>query len=266
MQYAMVEGHRREAFRGGRGTCPTCGADALAKCGTRKIPHWAHQALKDCDPWWENETDWHRTWKNHYPEECREVVHVASDGEIHRSDIKTPHGIYIEVQHSHLPEPERLAREAFYGNLIWVLDGRSFRKNFDIYHPLPHPRSLLAGDLVWSKATRGMKGANVGLFLRLSENKSATKATLRWGQIHPLEEIQAEVKQNYVGHHQFDWIRPHQSWLAAACPVYIDFGETHLVRLQTYDESGLRCVRMVRRDDFLQATLTANRAADVVPD
>lgn len=270
MQYALVAGVRREASVGIGGTCPACGSATVARCGTRKIHHWAHRALKDCDQWWENETDWHRAWKNHYPAECREVVHFAPDGEIHRSDIKTPGGIYIEVQHSHLPEPERLAREAFYGNLIWVLDGRSFRKSFEVCHELPHPRSLLAEDIVWCAAHRRMKGLNSGMFYRLSQNGPATKANFhsvqRFVQINPACEIQAEVQQNYVGHHQFYWTRPHESWLASGSPVYIDFGDEVLLRLQVYDESGLRCVRLVSRTAFLKATLSATRAADVVPD
>lgn len=49
MQYALVEGRRLEAFSGGKGTCAACGNDALAKCGTRRLHHWAHRSLKDCD-------------------------------------------------------------------------------------------------------------------------------------------------------------------------------------------------------------------------
>jgi len=266
MQYALVEGHRKEAFPGGRGTCSICGNDTLAKCGTRKIPHWAHRSLKDCDPWWENETEWHREWKNRYPEECREISHTAPDGEIHRSDIRTPGGIYIEVQHSHMPEMELQAREAFYGNLIWVLDGRGFRKSFDVCHPLPNPRSAMAQDLVWSPARRGYSGANSGLFHRLSENPPHTKATLRFGQIHSIREVLDELALSYDGHHQFVWTRPHLSWLSARSPVYIDFGETHLARLQVYDETCMHCVRMVRRDEFIQVTLTATSVVDVFPD
>ncbi len=266
MQYALVDGARREAFPKGKGTCAICGNATLAKCGERKLHHWAHRSLKDCDPWWENETDWHRAWKAHYPEECREVVHVASDGEVHRSDIRAPGGIYIEVQHSHMPEPELRARETFYGNLIWILDGRSWRKNFDVCHALPNPRSPMAADLVWFQAKRGYHGANNGMFLRLSENPPHTKTTLRGGEIHSLRSIAAEVQANYSGHHQFAWTRPHEAWLEAGCPIYIDFGEPFMARLQSYDETGLRCVRMVRRDEFIQATMTASRAVDLFPD
>src|ERR1035438_2803714 len=95
MQYAQIGVERREAFPGGRGTCPICGASTVAKCGRRVIHHWAHATRRDCDPWWENETDWHREWKSLFPEECREISYTVPDGEIHRADLVTPTGIVI---------------------------------------------------------------------------------------------------------------------------------------------------------------------------
>ena len=35
-----------------------------------------------------------------------------------------------------MSDKERVAREDFYKNLVWVLDGRGFLQNFDIYHML----------------------------------------------------------------------------------------------------------------------------------
>jgi competence protein CoiA len=144
--------------------------------------HWAHACRKDCDPWWENETAWHREWKNLFPVKCREISYTAPDGEIHRADIVTHSGVVIEVQHSQMTDCERLSREAFYQNLVWIIDGRGFRHNFDIYHPLPHPASELAQDIVWLKATRPLQGGAVcGMFMRLSEGildyPGVTKAT-----------------------------------------------------------------------------------------
>jgi len=108
------------------------------------------------------------------------VSYTAPDGEIHRADVVTTSGIVIECQHCQMIDEERLSREHFYKNLVWVLDGKAFRHNFDIYHPLPHPASELARDFVWFKATRSMKGAAGGIFLRLSEgileDPNATKA------------------------------------------------------------------------------------------
>ena len=117
MQFAHLNGESVEAFPGGKASCPICGTVMLAKCGPRIVHHWAHQGQRDCDPWWENETEWHREWKNRFPASCREVSHTAPDGEIHRADIKTPTGIYIEVQHSSMTDVERISRETFYRNL-----------------------------------------------------------------------------------------------------------------------------------------------------
>lgn len=271
MELAIVDGKRVAPFPKGRGTCEMCGDPAIAKCGALKLHHWAHHAQRNCDPWWENETDWHREWKSHYPIECREVIHRADSGEIHRSDIRTPSGLYIEVQHSHMPEPERVARENFYGNLIWIVDGRSFRDRFEIYHPLPSPKSELSLDLVWSKGKRGLGGANRGLFFRVSEAReddpTATRATVRGGLIHSIREIQAAIDESYQGHHQYDWIRPHQGWLASGCPVYLDFGDAYLARLQVFDpETRLPCVRLVSKSDFISSTLTSGEASEVLAD
>ncbi|WP_286839419.1 hypothetical protein [Spongiibacter sp.] len=70
----------------------------------------------------------------------------------------------IEIQHSTMTDAERVSREEFYQNLVWILDGSVFQDNFDIYHILPDPKSEIAQDLVWNKAKRHMNGANSGLF------------------------------------------------------------------------------------------------------
>lgn len=267
MQLAIVGNERVEAFSGGRGLCEICGSEMVAKCGPRVMHHWAHFRPKDCDPWWENETPWHREWKNLFPIECREVSHTAEDGEIHRADIKTPTGIVIEVQHSSMTDAERRSREDFYRNLVWVIDGTRFRDNFDIYHALPDPNSDLACDLVWAKAQRGLNGAIAGLFFRLSEARDETpgitKAEVRSGLIHSIHEITDKLDASYCGHHQYDWVRPRKTWLDARCPVYIDFGDASLVKLERYDDSGLQCIRYVTKRKFVHDALTETKAADI---
>lgn len=85
-----------------------------------------------------------------------------------------------------MTDAERESREAFYQNLVWVIDGTPFRKNFDIYHMLPDPASELAQDPVWAKAARHADGANCGIFFRVSVNQEhyqgVTKARLRGGR------------------------------------------------------------------------------------
>jgi competence protein CoiA len=244
-----------------------CGSPTLAKCGPRVIHHWSHAARKNCDPWWENETEWHRQWKNLFPVVHREVSYTAPDGEVHRADVVTQSGIVIEFQHSQMTDAERLSREHFYRNLVWVLDGKEFRHNFDLYHALPHPASEVAQDIVWFKATRPMKGAARGIFLRLSEgvleDPSVTKATLRGGYMHFLHEIQPKMHEAYAGHHQYDWVRPRRTWLDATCPVYVDLGFDTLARLETYDESGLLCVRLIPKRAFVHEVMTKRDAADI---
>jgi competence protein CoiA len=259
VQYALIEGERREAFVGGKGSCPICRGSMVSKCGPRVLHHWAHARRKNCDPWWENETEWHRAWKNHFPAEYREVSYVAPDGEVHRADIVTQTNIVIEFQHSSMTDAERASRENFYKNLVWVIDGKGFRANFDICHPLPAPKSGMAQDLVWFKATRSMRGATRGLFLRKSERANSETD----GLMHGIGEIEEAVNRAYRGHHQYDWVRPRRTWLDATCAVYIDFGEEELVRLDIYGDTGMRCIYRVAKRKFLHDVQTETQATAI---
>lgn len=128
MKLAIIDGQRREAQPGLSGECPVCKATTIAKCGEKNIWHWAHKGKRNCDRWWENETEWHRDWKNHFPVEWQEVVRWADDGEKHIADVKTDQDWVIEFQHSYINPDERRSRESFYGNMVWVVDGLR-RKN-----------------------------------------------------------------------------------------------------------------------------------------
>lgn len=72
MRFALVENKIAEAETGLSGTCRGCGRPVIAKCGTIRIPHWAHVNNKNCDTWWEGETEWHRSWKNNFPSDWQE--------------------------------------------------------------------------------------------------------------------------------------------------------------------------------------------------
>jgi len=124
MRFALVEGEPREATPDGSGTCRVCGDPTIAKCGRQRIWHWAHKQARTCDTWWEPETLWHREWKDHFPKDWQECIHLAPDGEKHIADVRTGHGVTLEFQHSFLPEAELLSREQFYPKLIWVIDGK----------------------------------------------------------------------------------------------------------------------------------------------
>jgi predicted RNA-binding Zn-ribbon protein involved in translation (DUF1610 family) len=131
MKYAIVNGQRAEPSKGTKGTCPACGSEMISRICKTKVDHWAHKSKQNCDPWWENETVWHREWKNHFEIEWQEIVHKdETTGEIHIADISTPHGWTIEIQHSPMDDEERKARNAFYKKIVWVVDGA--RRKTDI--------------------------------------------------------------------------------------------------------------------------------------
>ncbi len=129
MKLADIAGQRYEAQPGLSATCPSCIAAVVAKCGDYRVWHWAHRGVRGCDPWWETETEWHRTWKNGFPTDWQEVVHFAESGEKHIADVKTNSGMVIEFQHSFLKAEERKAREAFYRKMVWVVDGRRRKRD-----------------------------------------------------------------------------------------------------------------------------------------
>lgn len=134
MKYAIVENKKVEATKGVKGTCPNCGFDLIAKCGELKVNHWSHKGNRNCDPWWENETEWHRSWKGYFPKEWQEIVHFDESGEKHIADVKTKNGWVLEIQHSFMNPEERRSRNSFYQQLVWIVDGtrrKTDKKQFE---------------------------------------------------------------------------------------------------------------------------------------
>ena len=133
MKYAIVEGERQTAIPHVRGTCQVCKGETVAKCGQFKQWHWAHKTKVSCDHWWETETEWHRNWKNQFPETWQEIIHKdLTIGEKHVADVKTADGRVVEFQHSLLKKEEIDKREQFYAEMIWIVDG--LRNPNDDFH------------------------------------------------------------------------------------------------------------------------------------
>jgi hypothetical protein len=145
MRFANSEGVRASATPKATGTCPACDSPVLARCGSERIWHWAHKSYRNCDTWWDNETLWHRNWKAEFPDDWNEVIQTSATGERHIADVKTPTGLVIEFQHSSLTNDERAAREAFYGSMIWVVDGTRLKRDGDILAGLEHGRRIARG-------------------------------------------------------------------------------------------------------------------------
>jgi competence protein CoiA len=131
MKFALIDNIKTEASKGAIGICPCCGSKLIAKCGDVKVNHWSHQGIRNCDLWWENETEWHREWKGNFTKEWQEVIHTdETTGERHIADIKTSHGLVVEFQHSQINPIERISRERFYKNLVWVVDGTRLKRDY----------------------------------------------------------------------------------------------------------------------------------------
>lgn len=124
MRYSYVDGIKAEAKPKLVGVCPCCGGVTIAKCGRFTIHHWAHKNKLECDPWWENESEWHRSWKKYFPEEWQEVIFENPvTKEKHIADIFTENKCVIEVQSYPISEEEAKSREDFYGNMVWIING-----------------------------------------------------------------------------------------------------------------------------------------------
>ncbi len=129
MRYAIINNRRQEAEPGLLGTCPSCQNAVIAKCGEKKVRHWAHRGKRVCDMWWENETEWHRHWKDQFPVDWQEQIQTSPEGEKHIADIRTDQGWVLEFQYSAIAPQERNSRTEFYKKLVWVVNGLRRKKD-----------------------------------------------------------------------------------------------------------------------------------------
>jgi competence protein CoiA len=238
MEIALVDGVRSLSAPGLKGFCPCCAQAVIAKCGSQLIWHWSHQGKRHCDPWWENESDWHRGWKAHFPERMHEVVQFdKATGEKHIADLKTDRGMVIEIQHSAMSLEELKAREAFYKHMIWIVDGRSFVKLFEVHpEPIPHPAASFLDDVVFFER-------RAWAFWRPSENEVGSSLV----RLHKSEEIEGQIQEHYKGHHFFTWKRAREVWFSAKAPVLIDFGGPELYRICKYQAPSAHCVQRISK-------------------
>lgn len=134
MKFAIDNLNKRikPEFSGQKAICPFCNGILIGKCGEIYTWHWQHQANADCDKWKEHETEWHRTWKNKFPDSWQEVI-INKGDEKHIADIRTPNGAIIEFQNSSISISTIRKREKFYKNMVWVLNAIEFKENFKIW-------------------------------------------------------------------------------------------------------------------------------------
>lgn len=141
-------GNKIEATPDSSGFCPACVSELVPKCGQIKIHHWAHKGRRDCDDWYEPETEWHAEWKRQFGKENCEVVMPP-----HRADIVGKSGVVIELQHSPISPEEIREREDFYKNMVWIVNAHPFQGNLYFYSNPFLQRN--GGQPIWNKPKDG---------------------------------------------------------------------------------------------------------------
>jgi len=250
MKYSLVNGIKQEPTPKNKGFCIFCGGATTAKCGKQKVWHWAHDSKQMCDSWWENETPWHRQWKNYFPKHNQEVIHYdVLTGEKHIADVKTDNNLVIEFQNSPMNQVELESRENFYGAMVWIINGEKFRDNFTIGLKIPDPFSKIAEDILI--LPNGLLAKKKEITIPLENNCF---------EFYEYGDFEKEIQESYNGHHFFDWKSKRDIWYLSKKPVFIDFGDKFLWELQVYDEENYkqylmmptRCVKKILKEDFIK--------------
>lgn len=188
MIYALSEGGLRIAAEPGlSAVCPCCRESVVPHCGDLRVWHWAHKNAAECDPWWEPETEWHRSWKCLVPTERTEVI--LGD---HRADLIASDGAIVELQNSPISVQEIREREAFYGaRMLWLLNGEPFRGNFRVQKSGQQGRYQWAWPrLAWTYARRPVliHGFSQGTLLR-GPNRVTGKLEPRFQPLHESSDV-----------------------------------------------------------------------------
>ena len=146
MKYANLDGERLEPAPKLKAKCPFCKSDVVARCGKIRVWHWAHKSTTHCDHWWEAEKQWHRDWKNLFPDEWQEQGRRDDSGELQIADVLTPKGLALEFQHSAIARDEVEKRTAFHKDICWIVDGMRLESTIKQFKTaLNHARPLNSG-------------------------------------------------------------------------------------------------------------------------
>jgi competence protein CoiA len=224
MQYSIVNGQRTEAKPNLLGLCICCNKPTYSACGKFISWHWRHKNLKDCDNWWEAETEWHREWKLKFPEHWREVIQYDNfHQEKHIADVKTDKGVVLEFQNSPITIDELKSRENFYDKMIWIVNGLGFKDNFEFGYKLPNFNSEFPKNYKFTNS----KFMSVYEYLENSNPNDFVEILNTINNI-PLKEF---VEKYHTKHYTFNWKQARQVWFQTQKPVFIDFNDGLLWRI-----------------------------------
>jgi len=189
------------------------------------------------------ETPWHKDWKHAFPSTFREVSFTDDlAGQLHRADVHTPCGTTLEFQNSPISIDELSSREAFYPNLIWILNGKKF-KGFRILKALPDvdDPKLSAYEFCHTDHLSMIRKSDL-----LNGRGNPKPLNFR----HPELRTLALTSHYY----SFCWKHPHRVWYQAKCPIIIDLGGHFLYQLKQRSQlSGdYPYLHMIPRKSFIE--------------
>ncbi len=245
MKYAIVNNEKSEAAPRLKGFCQFCGSPVISKCGSLKIWHWAHCNDSNCDPWHENETEWHQKWKNCFPVQNQEIIHYDEmNNEKHIADVKTNNGMIIEFQNSPIKYSELQAREKFYKNMFWIVNASVF-KNFKILERVPNPESLEMQNISLWMPINEKCYTGYHLVSELDENDGMIEC-------YCAEKFRIKAIEENSEFYFYYWERPREVWYDAIKPVFFDFNDEYLYLLKKYPRQRFKCLRGILKKELIE--------------
>ena len=245
MQYAIVDDIKSLPEKGKTGICIGCGKEVVAKCGSIKVHHWAHKRTEDCDTWSEPETEWHREWKNKFPESYREVIFQdTTTNDYHRADIHTKDGVTIEFQNSPIPVEEFNQRNSFYKKIIWVVNGLKFKDNITLDRQIPHP----ADPQLKEFEMQGM------VFFKKEDILDLGIPEPRMLQVYSLNDPELKGVELSNIHYALTWKNRRKVWFESSAFVFLDFGHDFLYWLRKREQilEPFWYIQIIRKSYFIK--------------
>lgn len=188
------------------------------------------------------ETVWHSSWKKAFPVSFRERTFLNKvEGYYHRADIFTACGTAIEFQNSPITLAELQSREAFYPNLIWLVNGEKF-KGFKVLKHLPDVDDPKLADFEFCHRANLTMVRKTDVLMGLEKPKVLT--------FHHPELRNLPLTPHYFS---FRWSNPHRVWYEAKCPIIIDLGGYFLYQLKQRQQlnGAYAYLHMIPRKDFI---------------
>lgn len=205
MLFALVKNTLSPPSKGLNGKCPLCSESVISRCGEVNLHHWSHKKGTECDGWTEQETFWHKSWKECFPQRNREVI-FEKQNKKHFADIYTDDGIIIELQNSSISLETINQREIFYGEkMLWIINGSKYRYRISIF------RTSAINTII--------------------NNKNIPNTSLHRYYSNYVNLADQNINEfiSTGNEFQFHWEYPIRSWRNTQRPVFLDIGEDYIL-------------------------------------